>query len=565
MLTVDQFAEIRRAHRDGMSIRAIARQLRHTRRTVRKALAQPEPAPYTRSKPCPAPKLGAFHAVIDAIVAADEQAPRKQRHTAAQIFRRLQTEHGYSGGYDQVRRYLQQHRRRQRETFIPLSHDPGQRAEADFGHVAVDFPDGRRQVPVLLVTWAYSNCPFAIALPSERTEAILHGLAEAFRFFGCVPRELWWDNPTTVASAILSGRERRLQPRYAALASHYNFEPLFCMPRRGNEKPRVENRVYDLQRRWATPVPRVRDLAELNTHLQRCCLLERERISGHNTETISVRFERDRAAALATPTQPFDACVQQPAQVDKYQTVRFAQNQYSVPRSCAFQSVTVKAYVDEIVVVAAGQIVARHPRSYGRGEQILDPQHYLSTLDRRPAALDHAPVYRTWQLPECFTQLRAELETRHGRSAGVRHYIRVLQLLEAHSRDHVAQAIEHCRQRGLLDAERIRGRVEFLAATDLAAIDASREAAASDLMATSSDTMMSLPSVTPWVPRLLSQVQVPMPDLRCFNQLLDHGGKNDVSDDDVRNVFDNVFSDVRDVVAQDQPQATAAAHDGSRV
>ena len=56
-------------------------------------------------------------------------------------------------------------------------------------------PEGRRLVPVLVTTWAYSNCPFAIALPSERTEAILHGLVEAFSFFGCVPQELWWDNP----------------------------------------------------------------------------------------------------------------------------------------------------------------------------------------------------------------------------------------------------------------------------------------------------------------------------------------------------------------------------------
>ena len=49
------------------------------------------------------------------------------------------------------------------------------------------------------MTWAYSYCPFAIALPTERIEAILHGLVEAFAFFESVPRELWWDNPKTVA------------------------------------------------------------------------------------------------------------------------------------------------------------------------------------------------------------------------------------------------------------------------------------------------------------------------------------------------------------------------------
>jgi transposase len=98
-------------------------------------------------------------------------------------------------------------------------------------------------VPVLLVTWSYSHCPFALALPTERTEAILHGLVEAFAFFGCVPRELWWDNPRTVAPHLLVGRERRLHERYQALVSHYAFEPRFCLVRRPQEKPRVKGRA----------------------------------------------------------------------------------------------------------------------------------------------------------------------------------------------------------------------------------------------------------------------------------------------------------------------------------
>src|ERR1043166_8121616 len=104
MLTVDDHGKIRRAHRDGMSIREIARTFGHSRRKVRQVLAEAQPKPYTRSKPPPAPVLGPFHADIDAILTADEQAPRKQRHTAMQVFRRLQREHGYNGGYDQVRR-----------------------------------------------------------------------------------------------------------------------------------------------------------------------------------------------------------------------------------------------------------------------------------------------------------------------------------------------------------------------------------------------------------------------------------------------------------------------------
>ena len=157
MLTVEDYGRIRRAYRDGMSIREISRRLHHSRRKVREALAEPQPRPYTRTEPVHCPVLGPFKPIIDLILKDDDTAPRKQRHTAAQIHRRLQTEHGYPGGYDQVRRYVASQHKRYRETFIPLSHDPGQRMEADFGHIYVDFPEGRRQVSVMLCTWAYSN------------------------------------------------------------------------------------------------------------------------------------------------------------------------------------------------------------------------------------------------------------------------------------------------------------------------------------------------------------------------------------------------------------------------
>jgi len=489
-----------------MSIRQIARTFHHTRRKIRQVLEQSEPQPYTRTRERPAPVLGPYATIIDGFLADDEHAPPKQRHTAMQVFRRLRDEHAYPGCYGQVQRYLLKHRRRHRETFIPLAHPPGRRLEADFGHIHVDFPDGRRPVPFLVTTWAYSNSPFVIALPSERTEAILAGMVAAFEFFGCVPREVWWDNPRTVAAAILQGRQRQLHPRYAALASRYAFEPLFCMPARGNEKPDAEGTVKAVQRRFATPVPRVTDRDELNAHFRRLCLAERSRTvqSLAGPFVIGVRFAEECAAAGRLPERAFDPCVEQPAVVaDKYQTVAFDGNRYSVPRLDAFGPVTVKGYIDRVVVVARGQVIASHPRCYGRRAPVLDPIHFLPTLSRKPAALDHAPVYRDWDLPAAFTGLRAELERRHGALAGARQFIRVLQLLGEHPRSRVEQAIEACRRDHLDSAEAIVQRAQSLAAS---APDPRGVSDAQGLPAT--------------VPR----VEVPRPDLSRFNQLLTTGG-----------------------------------------
>lgn len=409
MLTVEHYARIRLAHRDGMSVREIARRFHHSRRKVREAIATPEPGSYTRTKARSVPKLGPFKARIDEILAADEDAPPKQRHTGAQIFRRLRKE-GYVGGYDQVRRYVGSQRRIERETFLPLDHVPGQRVECDFGHIYVDFPDGRRQTPVLIVTWAYSYRPFVIALPTERVEAILHGMRAAFEHFGNVPKEVWWDNPKTIATAILVGRERIFHSRYSAFASHYNFEPLACMPARGNEKPHAENRVKDVQRRWATPVPSVHDLAERNVYILHCCEEDLDRIATGETETISQRFATEQARSLRLPEHAFDPCVQQHRKIDKYQTIAFDGVRYSVPRRYAFRAATVKAYVDRIEAVVDGVTVARHERCYEAKQYVLDPVHYLVVLGRKPAYIDHTAVFKDWTLPAVFAELREHLD-----------------------------------------------------------------------------------------------------------------------------------------------------------
>ncbi len=500
MLTVDDYGAIRRARRDGKSIRQIARELDLSRITIRKALKHPEPVATSRNRS--APKFGPFQAIIDQILIDDESAPPKQRHTAAQVYRRLRDEQGYPGGYAQVQRYVFRNRRREKETFIPLGHLPGQRLEADFGHIHVDFPDGRRLVPFLVTAWAYSNAPFVIALPFERTEAILEGMVTAFEFFDAVPKEVWWDNPKTVATLILLGRERQLHPRYAALARHYVFDPQFCMPARGNEKPDAEGTVKAVQRRFATPVPRVANLDELNILFRNRCEAERPRVvqSLFGPFTIQDRLAEDLAAAPPLPPHRFDPCVIRPAApVDKYQTVAFDNNRYSVPRSFAFRMVMVKGYVDRVVIVAEGQTVATHERCLDKQTMVLDPIHYLATLGRKPGALDHAPVFRDWKLPACFAEFRAALEGLHGRMGGSRRFVRVLQLLGEHPLTRVCQAVEACQREHLHSAEAVVQRTRSLAAIEAATCGR---------------------ATTPCEASVIPQVQVPLPDLSRFNQLL---------------------------------------------
>jgi transposase len=525
MLRVDDYLQIRLLHRDGLSIRQIARQLGRSRKSVDKALQDGLPRGYTRAAPPASPKLGSFLLVIDEILQSDLAEPVKQRHTALRIFERLRDERGYTGGYDQVRRYVQKHRRREQETFLYLAVAPGERLECDFGHIQVDFPDGRREVPVLLAVWSYSHYPFLIALPNERWESILHGTVCAFEFFGAIPRELWWDNPKTVAQLVLRGRERQANPHYLELASHYCFAPKFCMPARGQEKSDVERTVFALQRRFATPVPRVADMDELNRHLLGCCLKERQRTVRGREMTIGQMFQQDVAAAAPLPQRPFDSCVVHQRQADKYQCVAFEDARYSVPRQAAFSPVTLKAYLDQVVLVREGQVIAKHRRSRQGGQHVLDPLHFLQTLERKPAYLEKTRLFAELKLPAPFTELRRQLEGQWGEREGKRQYIQTLQLLGTYGQEQLTLAVEASLGARQLRAGAIRVRLES-------------EAGGSE------------------EPNHRVSVEVPPPDLGRFNQLLSGPQSYKKETIDVAN---------DDVITAAEPQNAEAAHGAAGV
>ena len=152
--------------------------------------------------------------------------------------------------------------------------------------------------------------------------------------------------------------------------------------------------------------------------------------------------------------------------LDKYKSVAFDCNRYSVPRSFAFQMVTVKGHVDQVVIVAGGQVIATHPPYFERHTMVLDSIHYLPTLGRNPGPLDYSPVYRDWKLLACFEDFRAELRALNGTMAGERRLVRVLQLLGEHPLERLRQAIEASWIEQLISAEALIQRTSTLGAIE---------------------------------------------------------------------------------------------------
>src|ERR671916_313900 len=429
MKAVDLYARVRRAcHVEGTSQRQAARVFGIDPKTVAKMLRFSVPPGYRRSKPPARPKLDGFTGVIDRILEEDRGRPRKQRHTARRIFQRLRAEHDFAGGETIVKDYVRERRLRGREMFVPLVHPPGH-GQADFGEAVAVIGGVEQRIHFLAVDLPHSDACFVKAYPAETAEAFCDGHNAAFSFFGGVPRSMLYDNTRLAVARILGDGTRRRTRAFAELQSHFLFADRFGRPGKGNDKGKVEGLVGYARRNFLVPVPRVESFAALNAQLEaRCRERQGARLRGHE-ESIGERLARDLEALLPLPAAPYEACETRSPRVSSPSLVRYRGNDYSVPVAYGHRVVLVRGYVEEVVIACGTAEIARHRRSYGHADVLLEPLHYLPLLERQTGALDQAAPLAGWDLPEAFLTLRRLLETRLGK-AGRRELVQGVHPLE---------------------------------------------------------------------------------------------------------------------------------------
>ena len=141
---------------EGLSHREAARRFGIDRRTVKKMLSYSALPGYRRRKPARRPKLEGFTGIVDAILEADRDEPRKQRHTAHRIFERLRDEHGFTGGTTIVKDHVRARRQTTREAFVPLHHPPGH-AQVDFGEAVVEIGGQRGKIAFFCLILPHSD------------------------------------------------------------------------------------------------------------------------------------------------------------------------------------------------------------------------------------------------------------------------------------------------------------------------------------------------------------------------------------------------------------------------
>ena len=232
MLNQEQAVEVRVMHRQGQSVRAIAKEVGCSRNTVRRYLRDASAKRYGPRPPRPI-KLEPYHEYL-----RDRVEHARPRWIPATVLLREIAERGYSGGVSQLKSFLAPLKQGTPDPVVRFETPPGRQMQADFTVVR----RGRDPLLALVATLGYSRASFVKFTVAEDADTLCVALREAFDYFGGVAAEVLFDNAKSVIierDAYGEGRHR-WNTALLSLADECGFTPRVCRPYRAKTKGKVE-------------------------------------------------------------------------------------------------------------------------------------------------------------------------------------------------------------------------------------------------------------------------------------------------------------------------------------
>jgi hypothetical protein len=460
---VELFEQLRREYEFGIgTIAGVAQKFGVHRRQVRQALESavpPERPVLVRA--CPA--LDPVKPFIEAILLADKSAPRKQRHTAHRIWNRLRQEmpeHCVSAST--VRAHVRERKwalgLAGKETCIPQGYAWGEEAQVDWYEAYVILGGEQVKVQIFNMRSMKSGAAYHRAYLHATQQAFFEAHEHAFAYFGGVFHLLRYDNLASAVTKVFRGHTREEHTRFIAFRSHWQFRAEFCGPAQPQEKGGVEGEVGTFRRNHLVPVPQAQDLEALNRKLLADCIADQSRQIGDRAARVGPLLVEERGYLLALPREGFDVAVIHAGQVDAKGCVKTHLVWYSTPLRVGAKA-QVRALPSSIEVWYSGARVAVHERSYERGAQVFNLEHYLHVLDKKPGALPGARPLAQWRAqglwPESFDRLWALWQERLGKHPGTRAMVDLLLLAPVHGWPALRRAAEEALSLGCTDASAV--------------------------------------------------------------------------------------------------------------
>ncbi len=427
---------------DGLSQREVALKLNKSRKSIRKALINSEPAKYVLKVPKVCPVTDPVIAIVKTWLEEDRSRPRKQRHTKVRVFERLRDEYQFIGSRRAISDLVSKLQDKPAEVFCPIDHPLGEEVQIDWGEATVVLAGQTTKVMIYCARSAYSKATFVRAYLRDDMVSFLDAHVWLFEQLGGIPKKLAYDNLRTAVTHVYLGNKRDLTARFLALRSHYLFESRFCNVASGNEKGHVENSVKRSERTYLTPIPHVATLDALNEHLVTWTKRDLDRIDTTTKLTYGILLEQERKTFRSLPVTAFMACTTQSLRVDKRSTVPHGQSRYSVPVQYATKHIVLRAFTDRMEVLYEDKIIAAHDR-VEPGQWSLQLVHYVSLLETKPGLLDSGKPFVKQAWTQSQQLFRNELEFRY-QGEGTRSFIDILLLAKKYDWKDVCRAIDAC-------------------------------------------------------------------------------------------------------------------------
>ncbi len=286
------------------------------------------------------------------------------------IHRALVRNHGFTGSYSAVRRFLHSLPNDQAKATVILDFAPGEAAQVDFGSgpKLIDLHTGEiRSSWFFIMTLCYSRHQYAEIVFNQKVATWLACHRRAFEWFGGVPEKLIIDNAKCAITRACA-KDPEVQRSYGELALGYGFRISPCPPHDPQKKGRVEAGVKYVKRAFM-PLRQFRDLTDANRQLSQWVMLEAgTRIHGTTRRRPLELFdETEKAMIQPLPDVPVQEAVWTKVKVHGNAHVAYEKNLYSVPFQRIRQTLWLKATDTTIQVYHNHEMVAVHARLQGAG------------------------------------------------------------------------------------------------------------------------------------------------------------------------------------------------------
>lgn len=294
----------------------------------------------------------------------------------AVIWQRLCQQHGYSGSYSSVFRFVRHLEIKQPEVFVRMEVEPGKEAQVDFGYAGRMFDpveERLRKAWVFVMTLSHSRHQFARFVFDQTVLTWLKLHRQAFDFFGGVVREIVLDN---LRAAIVHAciYDPQVQRSYRECAEHYGFLISPCRPHTPEHKGKVEAGGVRYVKNNFLPGRSFRDIDEGNEQLLNWCLeTAGRRIHGTTKQVpLEVFWTREKQALLALPRDPYQPAVWKECTLHPDAYVVFEQSFYSAPPYLVGKKLWVRG-ADMVQIFHEHQLVRTHDRATKKGERKTHP------------------------------------------------------------------------------------------------------------------------------------------------------------------------------------------------